>query len=365
MPKYGFPVDTVEMSIMDKTSRRGLGLQLQRDLAMAISEYAPGSQVVANGHLITSRYIRKIPKLGWKTYDYKRCPECRTLNITVNTKDTEAETSDELLVCKQCNRKLDIAKQTFIIPEFGFEADSNKIEKPGLHRPERTYRGDISYIGYNEHIEMNEFHIGRALVELATSQNDEMAVLNESNFYVCPICGYTELDDRCFAYTKKMKHKNVNGYNCIGETLKRRSLGYRFKTDVTQIRFIEPEIRGTAEALSILYGVLRGVSAYLNIEQSDISGCIHYFYNTISGTGNFSLILYDSTPGGAGHVKRIVDEGTLTNVLQETMRLMKQCDCGGEAMDTSCYSCLRSYGNQKFHDILQRRYVVEFLEKIL
>ena len=37
MPKYGFPVDTVEMTIMDKTGKSKLGLQLQRDLSMAIS----------------------------------------------------------------------------------------------------------------------------------------------------------------------------------------------------------------------------------------------------------------------------------------------------------------------------------------
>lgn len=63
LPKYGFPVDTVEMLVNKDRS----GLQLSRDLSMAISEYAPGSQIVANGNLITSRYIRKIPKIGWKS----------------------------------------------------------------------------------------------------------------------------------------------------------------------------------------------------------------------------------------------------------------------------------------------------------
>ena len=38
---------------------------------MAISEYAPDSQIVANGNLITSRYIRKIPNMSWKQFDYK------------------------------------------------------------------------------------------------------------------------------------------------------------------------------------------------------------------------------------------------------------------------------------------------------
>lgn len=44
---------------------------------------------------------------------------------------------------------------------------------------------------------------------------------------------------------------------------------------------------------------------------------------------------------------------------------MQQCDCGGQDGDTSCYSCLRNYYNQKYHDKLKRFYVVDFLKKIL
>lgn len=57
-PKYGFPVDTVEMTVVDRKNVLKSGLQLQRDLSMAISEYAPDSQIVANGKLITSRYLK-------------------------------------------------------------------------------------------------------------------------------------------------------------------------------------------------------------------------------------------------------------------------------------------------------------------
>ena len=46
LPKYGFSVDTVELRVFSPTERSRLGLELQRDLSMAISEYAPGSEVV-------------------------------------------------------------------------------------------------------------------------------------------------------------------------------------------------------------------------------------------------------------------------------------------------------------------------------
>ena len=56
IPKYGFPVDVVELQIYHH-SEEAKGLELTRDLKMAISEYAPDSQVVAGGKLWTSRYV--------------------------------------------------------------------------------------------------------------------------------------------------------------------------------------------------------------------------------------------------------------------------------------------------------------------
>lgn len=234
-----------------------------------------------------------------------------------------------------------------------------------MKKPERTYRGDIAYIGYKNQIEMREVHIGSSLIEIGSSQNDEMAVLNDNDFYVCNMCGYTDQDSKLFAHKKKLKHKNIGGYPCANDTLYKYSLGYRFQTDVTQIRFLDQEIRSIDEGISILYGVIRGVCSYLNIEQDDIAGCIHYFYNPISKLANYSLVLYDTTPGGAGHVKRIAEGNNLEMALREALQLMRQCDCGGQNMDTSCYSCLRTYRNQKYHDMLQRGYVVRFLESIL
>ena len=57
IPKYGFPVDTVELTSLGKGGDLN-DLRLDRDLFSAISEYAPDSEVVADGKLITSRYVR-------------------------------------------------------------------------------------------------------------------------------------------------------------------------------------------------------------------------------------------------------------------------------------------------------------------
>lgn len=362
MPKYGFPVDTVEMSVIGRGTQGKLGLQLQRDLSIAISEYAPGSQIVANGNLITSRYIRKIPKMSWKMYDYIQCTNCRTLNIVPHIDPPD---QNLLATCHQCNTPLNSPRKVFLIPAFGFSADGDKIERPSLKKPSRTYHGEISYIGYRNKVDTQRFDLHKSCVEIAMSRGDEMAVINESNFFVCETCGYTDLDEKNFTSFKRLKHKNSAGYPCPTGSLKRFSLGYRFETDVLQLRFINPDQVDWEAALSLLYGIMRGICSYLNIEQDDISGCVQYFYNDVTHRPNYALVFYDRTPGGAGHVRRLGDPVTLEAVLRTTLRLMEACTCGGTSRDTSCYTCLRSYYNQKYHDILNRGVVIDFIKNVL
>ena len=60
LPKYGFPVDTVELQQnINVPSEKSKELNLTRDLQIAISEYAPGSEVVADGNLYTGQYIKQ------------------------------------------------------------------------------------------------------------------------------------------------------------------------------------------------------------------------------------------------------------------------------------------------------------------
>ena len=364
LPKYGFPVDTVELSILGGAGKSNSGLQLQRDLSIAISEYAPGSQIVANDQLITSRFIRKMPNMSWKMYDYKYCPKCKTLNLEPHM---EYHENSELNACVQCEESLsEIERKTFIIPSFGFEADSN-IEKPGLIKPERTFKSEIAYVGYKSMDHAHKYKIGNAEVSLQFNKGDEMAVLNQSNFYVCESCGYTELDNKAFFPTKKHSHKTSTGHHCQNDgtnTLKKYSIGYRFETDVIQIRFMEKELSVWEEAISVLYGLLRGVSAILNVEQSEIACCLQYYINNQTGIGNFGFVLYDTTPGGAGHVRRLEDPIALEKAIEESIRIMKNCTCGGEDGDSSCYTCLRSYYNQKYHDHLQRKFVINYLSSL-
>src|SRR5690606_36631676 len=107
--------------------------------------------------------------------------------------------------------------------------------------------------------------------------------------------------------------------------------------------------------ITLLYSILQGAAAALGIPRDDINGGMDY------SEEQPVLILFDETPGGAGHVKRIYHK--LDEVLRSAwLRVDGHCNCGAE---TACYGCLRSYSNQLDHDRLARGLARQYLEWLL
>ena len=325
---------------------------------MAISEYAPGCEIVAAGNLIRSRYIKKVPNKNWREYDYVQCNKCKTLNIELHHDVKDEQSIDH---CAQCGEKFHQGEiKTFLIPEFGFAAEP-KIEKPSLIKPDRTYRTEASMVSRGNTTYQGEFSVGSLLVNTVSMEDGEIAILNKSDFYVCPSCGYTLSSMEANAFTNNIsrEHHNSSGYKCKNTNLRRISLGYRFKTDALSISL--NETFEFDEAYSILQAIILSACKSLNIDNSEIAGCLQYAMKDFGPTYDF--IIYDTTPGGAGHVRRFADKDSMTRILKEAYNRANSCDCGGKDADTSCYKCLRTYQNQLHHDIIKRSYVINRLSK--
>lgn len=153
---------------------------------------------------------------------------------------------------------------------------------------------------------------------------------------VCPECGFTTEVDKI----PKKGHNNKYGRNCPNKMLQRVSLGHQFSTDILKINLpdhlIEQPMSGSLENkdqyLSVLYALLEGTSAALDINRSDIRGCV---------TGKCQIVLYDDTPGGSGFVKHVYENLEMV-IAKAKEKVNGNCGCTEE---TSCYGCLRNYGN--------------------
>lgn len=351
IPKYGFPVDTVELQSLSAGSSSNL--RLSRDLFSAISEYAPESEVVADGKLLKSRYVRKLSGYEWPTYNYAICDDCKTLT-------QEQALVKNVTKCRQCGKPLNGRQRRYIIPKFGFLLDNEGPKDVGLNKPERTYKGSISYIGDESQIEFFSYDLCGKQIFLGNNKMDRLAVLNESPFFICDTCGYGVLDEKTTDRVLVYGHNNASGHKCGNTHLRKYSLGHELATDVAIIKFADFDISNADAAWTILYSMLEGLSRCMNVDRNELSGCLQWYRDDAHPDGNFGFVLFDNTPGGAGYVRQLTDAAVLLRMLQAGYHVVRNCVCGGEAADTACYSCLCNYYNQRQHDVLKRKYALDF-----
>jgi hypothetical protein len=351
IPKYGFPVDVVELSVLSHIDA-AKNIQLERDLRLAISEFAPSSQVVANGYIWESAGLRVVRNRTWPIYWYAVCPDCKKFYI-------QGGTIEETPPSISCDIHGAISRRSihrFVTPIFGFVTSKDfEPKKPGESRPKREFTTRPYFFGYKGP-EEKRFSIGKFRIKSMYSSDGELAVICKGKkgvgFWVCFDCG------AAFSERKRGKHKTLYGTDCSSPLRGPLHLGHTFKTDVLSISFEEPNISSRDESfwLSLLYAILEGTSQALGIKRQDLDGCLY------PSEDGIMLILFDNVPGGAGHVKRIIDEENLYEVLKSALARVRNCTCG---LETSCYGCLRNYENQFCHELLKRGVVLEFLKKNL
>lgn len=346
IPKYGFPVDVVELEVVNNTGKK-TEYNLQRDLSVAISEYAPDSEIIVDGNKYISRYI-KLPKAGsLQRYYYYECENCKHTDISIIPFEQD-------YICSNCGKHIVKKDEYFIIPELGFATDRYAKRARNM-RPRKTYSGAIKYLGGGNEYEY-EYSFNKKIT-IKTVNNDSLLVMNVHNFYYCPECGYTELRNNTFSnsITKRNNHSSMYGFICQNKKLERTAIGHIFQTDVIKIHMMKSFTFD--ETISATYAILEGISHKLQIERNDINGLV--VRSKISG---YDIILFDNVPGGAGHVKRLVDDVVFEKVIKEALLIASQECCD---LETTCYNCLRSYYNQTYHKILKRKYAQKVLKWII
>jgi len=360
IPKYGFPVDVVKLKILSNASE-AKDVDLSRDLKMAISEYAPGCEIIAAGKVWTSHSIIKIRDKEWPTYQYFECPDCRRTSFpdgitTIEEKDNENK--------QECICGTPMKAHKVIIPIFGFSTSwIEKAKRVGESRPKRFYPTRVQFGGFDALDPYQEAEKQEAELQIADkslhfkySPQGKLVIMNKgttgSGLFICKYCGYAQ------STPQEFKHKNKMGKDCPNKYATNAALGHIFTSDILWLEFPTRHVNhveGKDQWTTLLYAILEGASDALGIARGDINGCI-------DRSGNHPVvILFDEAPGGAGHVKRIYSQ--IDAVLKAAYRRVDgHCKCGEE---TACYGCLRGYSNQLDHDVLARGMAKEYLEWLL
>jgi hypothetical protein len=357
-PKYGFPVDVVELDVApeaikdaahgDKHDVDHFGLGLSRDLRQAIAEYAPGSEIVAAGFVWESAGVKVLPDRRLEERGYFMC-SCGAFQLLTPEEQATA--------CPNCGQIGTGKLRKYLKPEFGFVTSNQKPKRATTRRPARQYASRLAFAGYmgGQAPEFIERYRG---IRLGTPRQGRLVSINAGKanrgFRVCQQCGVA--DTIPLAGLKfQASHRSPRGRECHGEVTYGVDLGHDFMTDVLEILLDTHLPMRKADWWSVGYAVAEGASSALGIKRDDLDLTVR-----LAPQCGYSVFLTDAVPGGAGHVARVHEHIPL--VLHKALSRVETCAC---EETTSCYQCLRTYSNQRMHGSLSRGVAAAFLRAAL
>lgn len=367
LPRYGFPVDVV--SLWTERPTRGETEPTQRDRSIALSEFAPGGELVVDGYIhqpvalfdpFRNEEGAYAPS-GW----YYECTECRHVDMEQTTND---EPSSSMSYCAVCGART--APRRTVTP-CGFRTQWGK---------RRVYRGGgRETIGRSSGARLLP---GSGLLEQTARMGDRIGVavrrgrllvVNSGDggegFSICANCGFA-IDDASGhqrAYMDSARSWRLG--LCPSPQPYRAVLTHTLFTEVALLRVNWPQdlatdpttLRGRAALYSLGFAVARAASAQLQIDPSELAMGVQPYVRNVSDGGEVELggevYVYDTLPGGAGYARQIARH--LDEVIERACQDMMACP---EQCDTACYRCLLDYGNQRYHGLLDRRLALDALE---
>ncbi len=380
-PRYAFPTDVVAFWVSkqkrpgDIPGKRTFDYEPQRDLQLALTEYAPGRSLTIDkwrfeSAAIYSPYEPKAVQTLERKRPYTSCGDCSWA--------TMEPSAAQVTLCPVCGSD-QLTRTSFITPA-GFAPDINAKRE--------VDRGQaISYAGMTDRARLEPQDPPSAWTEscdgrlLRWTGPRRLVMVNKGigqrGFRVCPDCGRAEPEfGPGFTATKLMRagapitHPHpLEGGVCAGAADGPFYLGHEFPTDalLLRLRVTAPVQLGAANTSGLLTRASRmalsslvealglAASRVLQIDEGELSG----WWTPVMGgrPDEAQLYLYDLLPGGAGYARAIGN--ALPEVLDAAEALLSGCDC-----PSSCYRCIRHYGNHWIHASLDRHLALALLRHL-
>ena len=377
LPRYAFPTDVVSLYVLKRSNRYGpyqaYEHQPQRDLRIALSEFAPTSELTLDKKVyvpqaLYSPYIDSIRELLEAPHFYVQCAPrtgrkpaaaagCGFVSVM------EVKPQDENCPC--CSSPLLVVP--FVRPP-GFATDVNvqaKSDRGGAAvRAGSATRArlqipmnpqTLSWDGELWGGRLRHIHSGGDMISVNKAAGDR-------GFPPCGSCGRVEPASAPGKPSKKGKHLHPTrlGAICNGSWSDPIFLGYYFRTDLVLLRLkVSPSLRLDSKDRAVQItlttlseGLLLAAARELQIEEGELQSN----WSPVAGSRALEadLYLYDILPGGAGFALQCAEN--LPRVLDRLERILSDCEC-----ESSCYRCLQHFQNRNYHDMLNRHFALDLL----
>lgn len=365
LPRYAFPVDVVPLYVK-APQKYQISEDVSRDLQIALSEFAPGSELVIDGneyeavglydHFQSGSYVPQ--------GQFYQCQTCRA--VAYQTLNAQGQLPHQWpSSCVSCGAPHDPKQAMFAIRPSGFRTDWKAIVKKyrGGQQDKAGY-ASTAQLEVGETVDSGFLQWDDRLWVFARKQCDLYSVnrgpdRSATGFWICSACGRG-------LSKKDKKHKSPEtGQDCGGRAKEQSVLLHTLRSDVVLFGLNLPTgyngdprtTAGRAVWLSLGSALLRAASAELQIDPSELAMGIRPWQR---GTElSAEVYLYDTLPNGAGYAQAIAKSEVLMRILQTAITICGDCTCKG-----ACYSCLLDHSNQLFHALLDRRLAFDALDFI-
>ncbi len=338
IPKYGFPVDVVGLKFMgllnSKTNWREYEeftkkIDLSRDIKYAITEFAPNQEIIVKKRVVKSNKII-VPNEELKPRFYLRCEKCQYVNFS---------TQEVIKNCKSCSVDLDKNKpKKFIVPIYGFDVKEKPKKVKKKPRVLTTTEPFIDFEGTENSLSKNIFNE----ITLSLYKDIEIYILNNMPY---------KIDIETGEIINSKSKSTEREYN----------LGAMYSTDILELKIPRRYFDGDkslSSYYSVGYALVEGLSKIASIKRDDLDVFIKPQEDMVM------LYIFDNVPGGAGHTYKVFDypDEKYQEWFKISSKRVNNCECG---VDSSCYKCLQSRSNQRYHDLLERGVAIKFFENLV
>jgi len=366
LPKYGFPIDVKSLQVISGyTNKDAKPFSFERSGILALSEYAPGSKILAGGRTVVSRGISKhfsgnnLDEAFGERGMYYFCQNGHFFKST-------QQHVDECAV-DGCGARVGNPNQ-YIIPEHGFITAASEEITFKLKQPER-----VGYVEVYTDVDALEKDTQTKSMEyddfvIFYKENATIYGINRGQkqlgFAICSKCGYSESENvnkkngltglstsfrqHASIYSEYANSKCLNddGYS----VWRNQHLAVTMKTDSILV-IPKKKIYSEDMAQAILNAFQLSGCEELGIDEREIGTML------LLNDGAYQLYLYDNLSGGVGYVYDLAH-----NRWDQWLKKSKERLYVNEKHDEECINgCIKCIVTLNTNKVLPRKEAYDYL----
>lgn len=392
LPRYGFPIGVHKLQVKkpeDKDRARSRPedeYRLERSSLLALREYVPGSQILVGGKIITSRGLLRhwsganVDKAFGASGGLQTCENGHQF-YWVSVANSQ---------CPYCESSKEGAWESLLFPEHGF---TSAMWDPPRRASDTERIGEVDTATVAFTNRANVERKPRVLEDFADvtgltasyEEEGELLVYNRGDdglgFIICTACGYSESEKASAdkapppsfmkhrpLFADKMSKACLQTYGEGAKPLRSKILAAREPTDIVKLDFGDHlRVSGAPVSVTVTSLAVAFQIAGARLLQLDSRELGRIVVPTGEDGSSLGAGIYDTVPGGAGHVAELLESGRAW--LEKTRDLLHGTDTHHRLCRNACLDCLMTFDAQMLmvnnDQGLDRRAALAVVERML